>query len=637
MQKAKEACTMMKAKIVLTVVLTLNTISAYALVLPELPRAYVDTSMPTTSITKTVCNNGCDYTNDKLQQAIDDAQLGTTILLQQGVTYTPLDDRGFLLKNKTSGTGWIVIKPARAETILPAAGTRLTPAYSNQMPKIVRPYVGMYAMTCDTTAHHYRIIGIEFMNPGNVDTAIAGAAYVNCSSLAETSLASQSHHIIFDRIYIHGPDAPGSYGVKFGLILNGQHEGVIDSTIENLTYDTDAITVISWAGAGPFVIRNNSLSSSGENIMFGGADTQIANLVPSDIEIRNNYIYKPLKWRDDPAYNSGSHPIRVKNLYESKNVQRVLVDGNIFENMWPGMQEGYAMTFVPRQATALSTQPWTVIQDITITNNVFRNTANGLYIVGMDTGSMGPPTLLGGRYLISNNLFIKNGGYPGKNIIFQLSNGVFDVTIKHNTVASSLDTTGTTLALTYGPANSDYTQMERIVFQDNLLQAKSYPVFALGDCSATTLSSAMPAYIWTNNVFAGPWPTSVGCESNRMPQGSGNAYPLAEATLGYTNPDGGDYRLSSASPYKRLASDGKDIGVDWPSFDAAQDPMNQGLIPALATSNSTSTSSSTITTTSTTTSPTSTTTSSTDTTTSTITQTSKRFLGKLKQLMDKVR
>ena len=122
-----------------------------------------------------------------------------------------------------------------------------------------------------------------------------------------------------------------------------------------------------------------------------------------------------------------------------------------------------------------------------------------------------------------------------------------------------------------------------------------------------------------------------------MPQGSGNAYPLAEATLGYTNPDGGDYRLSSASPYKRLASDGKDIGVDWPSFDAAQDPMNQGLIPALATSNSTSTSSSTITTTSTTTSPTSTTTSSTDTTTSTITQTSKRFLGKLKQLMDKVR
>ena len=91
---------MLNLKLVLSVALVLQTIYAYAATPPELPRVYVDTSMPTTSITKTVCSSGCNYTNDQLQQAIDDAQLGTTILLQAGATYTTLDDRGFILKNE---------------------------------------------------------------------------------------------------------------------------------------------------------------------------------------------------------------------------------------------------------------------------------------------------------------------------------------------------------------------------------------------------------------------------------------------------------------------------------------------------------------------------------------------------------
>src|SRR6266540_278033 len=363
-------------QLTLLVVLLFGTASAYA-ALPELPRVYVDTTMPSTSVTKTVCASGCDYTNDHLQQAIDDAQLRTTITLEPGVTYTPLNDWGFVLKNKTSGSGWIIIRTAAPDSALPPSGTRLTPTYANVLPKIVRPYSGLYAMSCEASAHHYRIVGVEFMNTGHTDTARVGAAFVACNSNLETSLAMQSHHILFDRVYVHGPSAGGSYGVKFGIVFGGQHEGVVDSTIEDITYGSDAITIGSWAGAGPFVIKNNALSSSGENIMFGGADTQIANLVPSDIEIRNNYIYKPLKWRDDPAYTRGPNPILVKNLYESKNVQRVLIDGNVFENIWPGAQPGFAMTFTPRQASALSIQPWTIVQDITVTNNRFSNTANG--------------------------------------------------------------------------------------------------------------------------------------------------------------------------------------------------------------------------------------------------------------------
>ena len=36
--------------------------------------------------------------------------------------------------------------------------------------------------------------------------------------------------------------------------------------------------------------------------MFGGADPTIPNLVPSDIEIRDNYFFKPLSWKvGDPS------------------------------------------------------------------------------------------------------------------------------------------------------------------------------------------------------------------------------------------------------------------------------------------------------------------------------------------------
>lgn len=617
---------MLKVKFLLTIVFAMNTLSAFAVVLPELPRAYVDTSMPTTSITKTVCNSGCDYMNDKLQQAIDEAQLGTTILLQPGVTYTPLDDRGFILKNKTTGAGWIVIKPAGADTILPAPGTRLTPSYSNVMPKIVRKYVGMYAMTCDTTAHHYRIIGVEILNPGNVDTAIVGAAFVNCSSTQELSLQTQSHHILFDRVYIHGPSAGGSSGVKFGLILNGQHEGVIDSTIEDITYGSDAITVISWAGAGPFVIKNNTLSSSGENIMFGGADTQIANLIPSDVEIRHNYIYKPLKWRDDVAYNSGPNKVLVKNLYESKNVQRVLIDGNVFENMWPGAQVGFAITLTPRQASTTSTQPWTRVQDVTITNNIIRSTANGIAISGWDPGQ--PPTSRGGRILVKNNLLVNNGGYPGTGVIFQLGNGASDVTIQHNTLASlNAGSPGVTFRFTFGPGNNDSVPMERFTLQDNFLLAQSYPIFAGGGCTADGLGSAAPSFVWTNSAFVGPWPTPDGCVSSRLPQGNGNAYPENETAIGYANPASGDYKLTNLSPYKNAASDGKDIGVDWNSFNTAQDPRN--LLQSIQEHSESTISSEPMTVT--------TTTSLTPTSESSVKGSSRGFLGKLKHLMDKVR
>jgi len=89
--------------------------------------------------------------------------------------------------------------------------------------------------------------------------------------------------------------------------------------------------------------------------MFGGALPAIPNLVPSNIEIRRNYFFKPLSWKvGHPSY-AGIH-WGVKNLLEFKNARGVVVDGNVFENSWTDAQIGYAVLFTVRSEQG--TAPW---------------------------------------------------------------------------------------------------------------------------------------------------------------------------------------------------------------------------------------------------------------------------------------
>jgi len=639
---------MLKTKLIILVILLLQTVAAVAATAPELPRTYVDTTMPSTRVTKTVCGSGCDYTNTQLQQAIDDAQLGTTILLQPGVTYTPLDDRGFVLKNKPSGSGWIIIRSAAPNTSLPPAGTRLTPAYAGVLPKIVISPVGNYAMSCEPSAHHYRMIGIEFMNPGNADIARLGA-FVMCSSNLETSSASQSHHILFDRVYIHGPSSAGSYGVKYGIILGGQHQGVIDSTIEEIvSNDGEAKAIGNWFGAGPFVIRNNLLSASGENIMIGGATPVVPNLIPSDIEMRQNHFYKPLKWRDDPGYTSGPNRVLTKNLLEFKNAQRVIIDGNVFENIWPDGQMGYAVVFTPKTGSVGSADHWSIVADITFSNNILKNCSDGMVISGGGPNILEGATQRGGRFLIENNAFLGLGGdynssYTAGNLA-QISNGPFDVQFKHNTAVAYAGSTirGANLLFTYGVADERaLLPVERFVIQDNIFHAVNYPMVLSG--GGASLGTVAPSYTWTNTVVVGPWPTPAGYTPTYplpLPQGNGNDYPQGDANVGYIGLAQRNYGLSTTSKYKNAASDGKDIGVDWDTFNAAQDPANNtqpvaSSSPAPNPSEPTSNVATSMSISSTSNPPP--TPASPTHQPSTVTETTKQFLGKLKQLMERVR
>ena len=123
-------------------------------------------------------------------------------------------------------------------------------------------------------------------------------------------------------MYIHGDPAAGQ---KRGIALNSGYTEITNSYIADIkATGVDSQAICGWNGSGPYLIENNYLEAAGENVMFGGADPTIWNLVPADITVRRNTLSKPTAWMTAPW--SG------KNLFEMNIARRVLVDGNVIEN-----------------------------------------------------------------------------------------------------------------------------------------------------------------------------------------------------------------------------------------------------------------------------------------------------------------
>jgi hypothetical protein len=258
------------------------------------------------------------------------------------------------------------------------------------LPKIISPN-SRPAITAAPGAHHYRFIGVE------VTVAPEVAVTYNLIELGNrpASPAQLPHHLIFDRVYVHGTP---HVNLRRGIALNSAWTAIIDSAIADVhEVGADSQAIAGWDGPGPYKIVNNYLEGAGENVMFGGADPSIRDLVPSDIEIRHNHFFKPLAWRiGDPGY--AGRPWTVKNLLELKNARRVLIDGNLFEHNWAHAQAGTAIVFTVRNQDG--TAPWSAVEDVTFTNNVVRHTGAGVGMHGID----GKPSRPTKRLLIKNNL-----------------------------------------------------------------------------------------------------------------------------------------------------------------------------------------------------------------------------------------
>src|SRR5205823_10232863 len=276
-----------------------------------------------------------------------------------------------------------------------------------------------------------------------------------------TDRSQLPHDIIIDRCYVHPEPTKGG---RRGVSLNGNSMAVIDSYVSDFKeVGSDSQAVFGFNGFGPFKIVNNYLEAASENILFGGAAPNIANLVPSDIEIRHNLFSKPLTWKQgDPSYAGFDY--NVKNLLELKMAQRVLIDGNEFKNTWPAAQQGWAILFTPRAEYGAA--PQAVVQDVTFTNNVIHDVAKGFDLGGSDSAPDNKQRTF--RIAVRNNLFyaVNGSSFGPGNFITLTANGIPDLSFDHNTVLDTGDIINTDAA----------TPSANFVFQSNIIPHNDYGV-----------------------------------------------------------------------------------------------------------------------------------------------------------------
>jgi hypothetical protein len=231
----------------------------------------------------------------------------------------------------------------------------------------------------------------------------------------------------------------------------------------------------------------------------------------------------------------------VKNLFELKLGERVLVEGNVMENCWLQAQTGYAVLFTPRNQD--NTSPWIYIRDVEFINNVVRHASSGFQIQGYDNLATSQQTQ---RIRIANNVFddLSSSKYGGSGRWVQIGVQAADIVLDHNVVVHD------------GPVVWAYeTPNPGFVLTNNLFKHNTYGIRGDGRASGNdTLNTYFTSPVVRRNTFAG------GNASNYP---SDNFFPsVADWQAQFVSLSGSDFHLVSSSPYRNAGTDGLDLGPD---------------------------------------------------------------------------
>lgn len=552
----------------------------------ELPRVHVQSALADTPAHGQVRDV---HEGDDLQKAIDGSKCGDTVALQAGATFQGV----FRLPNKPcDDSHWIVLRTNAPDGSLPPEGTRITPCYAGVKSLPGRPDFHcssaknvMAKLEFDSKgdsgpilflsgANHYRLVGLEI-------TRAKPQIHMR-NLIAPDQPDSTAHHLIFDRLWVHGTAQDET---KAGVHLNGvTYAAVVDSyfndfhCIAGKGSCTDAQAVNGGGGdspGGPYKIVNNFLEASGENILFGGAP---GSTTPADIEIRHNHFFKPLQWKPGQNDFIGSYtgnPYIVKNHFELKNAQRVLLEGNLLENCWGGFtQSGFSILLTA--ANQNTRCPNCKVSDITIRYNKISHVASGV-VIATALGKEKSPSSGAERFSIHDLVVDDIDGMLYKGFgafasVISIDPPINNVKIDHVT------------AFPTGPLLSILNQKDKLknfTITNNLFTAGKRQITGAGggptncthprDDSAAALDNCIASAVFNHNLIIGGkkhWP-------------SGNILVDDVAAAGirdFHDGRGGDYRLCSQeatagckkrSPGLKAGTDGKDIGADIDAVDAA--------------------------------------------------------------------
>jgi hypothetical protein len=582
----------MKKLSVLILVLLFTALAGAQMPVPAPPRFYVDTTWnPPTGGAIWRAHTTTDFTH-----ALNSALPGDTIVLDAGSVYTGT----FTLPAKMNPNNkWIYIESS-ALAKLPAPGTRVSPGNASNMPKIT---------TLNTTppvylapgASHYRLVGLEIRS----DSTVGGNPTQNPPSnnwsyyLIQTTDGVPGDPLVnsvtFDRIYAHGSD---TQDVIHAVNLDGSSMAIVDSYISDIhmqAADAQGILVTSLS-PGPYKIVDNYISASTENVMFSPTDnlgTSNNPYLPSDIEIRNNWLYKPTTWDKCGAHGTLSAgqiapdgstcPAGVnaqwveKNSLEFKIGQRAVVTGNTLENTWLSGQVGWSLVLTVRPQNASNL--W--ISDILFQSNLLKNVDRGINTLEQTDNTGYSWHGYNKRVRISNNLILLATNrdvthfgilLDGGNLVsgYGTTIGLTDYIFQHNTVLK-IDGTPVDESIYFSLPSSipscdsipaGFSATHNVWILDNALSRQP-----TGDCGFQG-TTGLTYYMGDPAPLA---PRFYG-DVMFVPVGDRlQSYPVHNyatmVSFTYLDPTHGDYQL--AIPDWTDTTDGQVSGIGWNSLQAA--------------------------------------------------------------------
>lgn len=438
-------------------------------------------------------------TTSDLQAVLNAAQPGDSITLTG-------DFPRVVIPAKACGMG---ISITGTDPALPA-GTRQTP--SAKTGRIItntsEPAVRFASPTCQ-----WRLDGIEIVATTPTTTINYGIVAVGDgngpgSGGTQTALDKVPQQIILSHMYIHGTATTNSTRC---VSLQSGNTVIRDSYISDChAKGFDSQAICGWNGPGPYLIENNYLEGAGENIMFGGAAPYIYGLIPSDITIRRNHFIKFRAWQGVWT---------VKNLFELKAANRVLIEQNVFQNIWPSGQEGFSVVIKSNQGD--ETNPVSLpygTSNVTIQGNVIDTASVAVDIHWRDCYPT-CPSVTTNHVLVRGN-YARNVGLPteGRAAQMMITGSPTDIMVTGNSFYHHPSVTNTRGSAITFDGKGD---AQRLTFTNNYFDGGAYGVIASGGKigSAAFDSIAGPGN-WT---FSGNAVTYA--PASRYP--AGNIFPPA--------------------------------------------------------------------------------------------------------------
>jgi len=523
-----------------------------------------------------------------LQGALNQVQCGDTITLQAGASFLGSPAGYVLPARNCDNNHWITIRTSAPDSSLPAEGSRMTPCYSG-----VSSLPGRPPFSCPSTqvvtaqvldnvarhspgafvlapgANHYRFVGLEITRPTTGGTG----------SLVKTNNATQ---VIFDRIWVHGTPTDDT-ATAIGLDSGSTYIALIDSYTSDFHCEaitgtcTDSHVVFGGLGnsaGGPYKIVDDFIEAAAEGMIFGGG---AATTTPTDIEIRRNHFFKPFTWQPGNASfvgGSHGHPFIVKNNFELKNANRVLLEGNVMEDVWGGFsQNGFQIVLTPK--SQFNKCSVCVVANVTIRYTETSHSGAGLTVSAarsdMGGSAQGVENISIHDVVVDDvnaAQFFGGGGTLGLSAYPQMF--WRNVTISHITATSP-----SWMLMVVGSINP--SPMTNLALINNILTVGKYQITGTGAGASENcaFNMAIPAKIFescfTESTFAGnviadgtgAWPT-------------GQSFPSVQQIrfVNYNNGNGGNYQLcvgtsnpaatcAGASPYiSGKTTDGLPAGAD---------------------------------------------------------------------------